>query len=425
MPPIIARAHGSSSAFRGDGLRNPGRELVDESQAVPYISEVIPMLHLALETALESALRLGMLLGAPAAFFGGGLAFLLAAGEIARRCRMPLHVHLAALFALLGCLQFLHALHYADFLAPLTFLYWWDLPLVYLLGPLAYRTASLVLDSEGNHRPILPHLLPVPLVIALLTPYFRETVNVKTMLYGRGLAFGALPGEEPLLFAVSAGAALSLIIYFVLIAFRLRELRGNVLSSRDRGLTYIFIACAVIQIVFGSLGRLVDGRFMAWSSFEITLILCIMYVVERRHPEYPERLRKAYQGARYRKTRLAGMSLERLETRLKHLMEGENLYRREDLTLADTARALEITPHQLSEFLNHRLDKSFSSLVNEYRVAEARRMLARDPRRTVLSIAYEVGFNNRASFNAAFLKFTGKTPVEYRREAARQGAAAS
>jgi AraC-like DNA-binding protein len=35
---------------------------------------------------------------------------------------------------------------------------------------------------------------------------------------------------------------------------------------------------------------------------------------------------------------------------------------------------------------------------------------------TILDVAFEVGFNSKASFNAHFLEKTGRTPSQYRKE---------
>ena len=39
-----------------------------------------------------------------------------------------------------------------------------------------------------------------------------------------------------------------------------------------------------------------------------------------------------------------------------------------------------------------------------------------DPDKPVLTIAYEVGFNSKSSFNSAFLKYKGQTPVAFRKK---------
>jgi AraC-like DNA-binding protein len=103
-----------------------------------------------------------------------------------------------------------------------------------------------------------------------------------------------------------------------------------------------------------------------------------------------------------------------LESRLMHKLDKERLYLRDDLTLSMLAHALDIEPHQLTCFLNHYLQTSFRHLINTYRINAAKDCLIYDPHATVLDIAYQVGFNSKASFNRAFKKLTGLTPTQFR-----------
>ncbi|MBC05873.1 helix-turn-helix domain-containing protein [Thalassospira sp.] len=91
------------------------------------------------------------------------------------------------------------------------------------------------------------------------------------------------------------------------------------------------------------------------------------------------------------------------------------------VSLPKLARAVGITPNQLSYVLNHHVGKSFFDFVNAARVAEARSVLVLEPDRTILDIALSVGFNSKSTFNLAFKKITGETPSAVR-EAARQAA---
>jgi transcriptional regulator GlxA family with amidase domain len=100
---------------------------------------------------------------------------------------------------------------------------------------------------------------------------------------------------------------------------------------------------------------------------------------------------------------------------LTRLMEEERLYRNEELSLNDLAAALSVTTHQLSELLNDHLDTSFSAFVNRYRVREAMDLLLDEPSRPVLSIAYATGFNSKSAFYEAFTRFTGTSPLNYRK----------
>jgi len=102
--------------------------------------------------------------------------------------------------------------------------------------------------------------------------------------------------------------------------------------------------------------------------------------------------------------------------RLKEAIAAGRLYEDAELTLATLAIRLNIHPHDLSRIINVGLEKNFSDLINTFRIREiARKMQDRSyDKFTLLGIAYESGFNSKATFNRVFKEMTGKTPVEYK-----------
>lgn len=102
---------------------------------------------------------------------------------------------------------------------------------------------------------------------------------------------------------------------------------------------------------------------------------------------------------------------------LSYLMEVEKLYREESISLQSLAEKLSITPHQLSQLLNEKLNCTFPDCINNYRIEEAKKLLV-DPDwadRKVISIAFEVGYNTKAAFYGVFKKYTGMTPIEFKK----------
>ncbi len=88
-----------------------------------------------------------------------------------------------------------------------------------------------------------------------------------------------------------------------------------------------------------------------------------------------------------------------------------------DLRLADLAEALGTTENRLSAVINEGLDTTFYGLLNRYRLAEFER-LSRDPalrQRPVLDLAFDAGFNSKASFYRIFRETHGITPTAYRK----------
>ncbi len=110
-----------------------------------------------------------------------------------------------------------------------------------------------------------------------------------------------------------------------------------------------------------------------------------------------------------------------LAQELTRLMQDEQLYRQNDLSLPDLAQALGISVHQLSELLNVHLDANFYEFINGYRLKLACSLLE-DPKcqLRVLDIAFESGFNNKNSFYRVFKDGLGVTPNQYRERLGQQ-----
>jgi AraC-like DNA-binding protein len=104
---------------------------------------------------------------------------------------------------------------------------------------------------------------------------------------------------------------------------------------------------------------------------------------------------------------------EILIQKLESVMNEKALYKNPNLTLQDLAKEIHISSHQLSQLLNTNLGKNFTSFVNEFRIREACEIITANDKLTLESIGYDVGFNSKSTFFAAFKKHTGTTPSNY------------
>ena len=84
----------------------------------------------------------------------------------------------------------------------------------------------------------------------------------------------------------------------------------------------------------------------------------------------------------------------------------------ENLRLADMARALGYEEHYLSRIINSLFHKSFTSLVNEYRIYHARQRLAENNDLCLAELAFECGFGSLRNFNRAYRAVVGRSPRE-------------
>ncbi|HFA51051.1 MAG TPA: AraC family transcriptional regulator [Bacteroidetes bacterium] len=119
---------------------------------------------------------------------------------------------------------------------------------------------------------------------------------------------------------------------------------------------------------------------------------------------------------KYQTSSLTDSASESIKRGMKRLLVEEQVFKENELRLADLAAYLNISRHQLSQVINEQYGVNFFELINRYRVEYVKRMLA-DPSNsnlTIIQIAYEAGFNNKASFNRYFKKEIGMTPSAFR-----------
>lgn len=122
-------------------------------------------------------------------------------------------------------------------------------------------------------------------------------------------------------------------------------------------------------------------------------------------------------ASKYEKSGLSADTAREYTLKILQAMEQEKPYRQCDLTLSQLAGSVQVSPHNLSEVINTQLGKTFYDLVNEYRIREVKEALV-DPSKKhlkILAIAYDAGFNSKASFNTVFKNLTDTTPSEYRK----------
>jgi AraC-like DNA-binding protein len=97
------------------------------------------------------------------------------------------------------------------------------------------------------------------------------------------------------------------------------------------------------------------------------------------------------------------------------VMENEKLYEDAELTLTQLSKKLSTNPSVLSKVINQGFQLNFNDFVNSYRINAVIEMLkaGEQKNQTLLGIAYDCGFNSKATFNRAFKKQTGLSPKEW------------
>jgi len=146
-------------------------------------------------------------------------------------------------------------------------------------------------------------------------------------------------------------------------------------------------------------------------SFILYLIISILLYRKKTDDLFLLNNQK-YSGKRIDSTEAAILS-----EKLENIMNGKSLYKNPNLSLQDVSQEMNISTHQLSQFLNNNLNKNFTSFVNEFRIKEACKIITSNDKLTLESVGYDVGFNSKSTFFSAFKKHTGTTPLNYQLQA--------
>lgn len=107
--------------------------------------------------------------------------------------------------------------------------------------------------------------------------------------------------------------------------------------------------------------------------------------------------------------------LESLKALLHQRLNEQRLYTNPHLSLQELADSIHVKPHVLSKIINECHHLNFRDFINRYRIEAFIDLAKKDSskRFTFLALAFEVGFNSKSTFNAAFKKVTNVTPREY------------
>jgi AraC-like DNA-binding protein len=275
------------------------------------------------------------------------------------------------------------------------------------LPPVAWIGFSSLHHSSGSAlRAAWPHFLPVA-VVGLLTFALRQALDVAlmTLFIGYGLALiwsvrrrsdrleAARLGEED-----TARRAL-LIAGFLLIISGLIDIGVAFNLSTDAGVpaeTLVAIANLVMLVIVGYAAATADGSRPTTEAAEDSGAPVVVGLGR------------------------ADASDHQIIAAIDALMRERQLYRDHNLTLERLARRAGVPARQISNAVNRVHGRNVSQIVNEYRVAEAKRRLA-ETEEPITTVMLESGFQTKSNFNREFLRVTGMRPSDYRRSSRHGG----
>ena len=192
--------------------------------------------------------------------------------------------------------------------------------------------------------------------------------------------------------------------------------KGAKRTAQDTWLLMIYFGNVIIYVVYFL--ALIQAPFTSYINgsivFSFMLYLAFSVLLYRKKTDDLFQFTIEKSGNRKIEPALAKTLIEKLEK----TMSGSKAFKDSDLKLSSLASMIGVPAHQLSQMLNEHIENNFTTYVNNYRIQEACSIISVNNLLTLEAIGYEVGFNSKSTFFAAFKKHTGMTPLTFMQKSA-------
>ncbi|MEM7182443.1 MAG: AraC family transcriptional regulator [Spirochaetota bacterium] len=332
---------------------------------------------------------------------------------------IPGKVDRAAIYfvAISGMRLLWEAFTLSGFAAQSPLLYALAIPFLYLIGPSILLYYERLAGRE-EWRLHFVHFIPLLLAFSPLLYWFaldsqEQATHIKLILQG------VLEYPNILLLLWVVGPKISIFLYSLATTLG-RSAEGvaviRMLPQEIRFFAFLLLGYIWCMIVIDICGYFLGvSLFYRWSAYSHALAAVLVFLYSRRNPSAMLHISGAIQKARYVRSKLAGVDVKQAVQQLNRFMQEEAYFADEDLRLARMAEVMGLTSHQLSELINSYFQMSFVSYTNSHRILAACNMLCEE-NRTILSVAFAVGFNSKSAFNRVFKQILGVSPGEFRKQ---------
>lgn len=298
--------------------------------------------------------------------------------------------------------------------------------MVLLLGPVCYFY-TIAVTKPHHHYKVTPwvHVIPYLVITGLnlvqmpsLAPDALEQ-GIDQFLSGK-----AVIDTVSYLQFVLYSAHLSVYLFLSYHTLKKNEAEeGYVVPIRRRArwLRLMGAMMVIVPLVFAGicLYIMVRGTYTIEGNIVYTtalslLVYAIAFQAMQDHVLLAPGFEKKY-GTRK-------VDTEEQKKTLAHILQvlsREEVYTDPKLTLNLFSQKAALRPYTVSRIVNECLQKSFTELVNEYRIELFRKKLMNPDfsNYSIYGLASEVGYQSKSTFNTAFKKIMNQTPSEYLQQA--------
>jgi len=304
-----------------------------------------------------------------------------------------------------------------------------QLPIRMLLGPALYFYAYEAMSTD-NKLPSKSYLIasfgPAVVILAMIPFIFSMSPEQK-------LALADPTTRDPALWQIAIYTCLFSAIAFILFTFayliaalRLhakhrKQLMDKYSSIEQRSMDWFRIVLILWGLAWFIYAANYASTFLGFrwfaagsllSLFEFVVLVSFTHLALNQS-EFSESEKTETQKVQTREAVISDNKMQQIADKLSSVMAEKELFRDEDLSLNSLSTTVSVSENYISETLSQFMKINFFQFVNSYRVEEAKKLLMNSDM-LVSTIAYEVGFKSKSTFNSAFKKIVGATPTVYK-----------
>jgi len=290
----------------------------------------------------------------------------------------------------------------------------------FLYGPLIYFYFKKITLQHVFKWVDLLHLIPTAIIIIAVLPIYLlpEEEKLKVML-----GAGEINSQAYVNYTFIA-KLLSLIIYgYLLIRIYFKYIRNNskitfMNIKWQKSIIWLGMGYIASYAIYGLMISKVIPRYDFLYHLQIffmaLMVLYIGFMAYLRPNIFKSDFFETHLY-KYKKSGLTARFSVELKEHLLILLDEEKIYRKNNINLEELSEKLGTTRHNTSQVINEHFNLNFFELINKYRINEALDILKNDTQKklNIIDVAYEVGFNNKVTFNKSFKKILAQTPTQY------------
>ncbi len=326
---------------------------------------------------------------------------------------------LAVWFLMIGIHLILFMLFFSGSYVKYPYFLGFEVIFPFIHGPMLYVYVLCVTGRNPGVKTALLHGIPVLMICILLSQFLMMSPWDRLASYQNGNN-----GYKSLSKVIKYLMILSGIGYVVLSLLAVRKYTKGISSqySNTEKINLNWLYYLIAGIAFIWIAVIIRNDILIFSIVVLFIVVAAYFGISRVgildlpvSIDMTEDKEQDHEMVKYQKNSPGDEAIQSIYEKLVYKMQHEKLYKDPELNLNNIAKVLEVHPNVLSQVINSMEQKNFYDYINRQRIEEFKRtvVLQENQKYTILSLAFECGFNSKTSFNRNFKKYMNCSPTEF------------